>query len=121
MATKEQRDAAIASAAQTVRRLNLRGTETAMKGSTYIKVGETRRSMDEKRKQKEIKATLYVNGALVCEVMPVCSADDDTPEGSAIAALWLKFEQTVGQDIRRSRPQEKDGPTASERRTPSRS
>jgi transcriptional regulator of aromatic amino acid metabolism len=76
-----------------------------MKGSTYIRVAETRRSIAEKRRAKEIKATLYVNGALVCEVMPICSAEDDNPEGTAIALLWLAFEQRVGQDIRRDRPQ----------------
>lgn len=70
------------------------------KGDSYIKVNETRRSRDEMRKQKEIKATLHVNGRAVCEVLTVCGQEDQNPEGTAISMLWLKFQQDVGKDIR---------------------
>jgi hypothetical protein len=65
----------------------------------YIRVGETRRSKDERRQQKEIKATLYVNWKPVCDVIHICDATDEQPHGTAIAILWLRFEQAVGRNI----------------------
>lgn len=65
------------------------------KPSNYIKVGETKRSKDEQRRQKEIKATLYINNAWVCDVEVITSQEDKDPHGSAIAILMLKFNQML--------------------------
>lgn len=65
----------------------------------YIRVGETRRSISEKRQQKEVKATLYVNWKPVCEVIHICDAVDSRPHSTTIAILWLRFQQAVGQNI----------------------
>jgi hypothetical protein len=97
MATKEQRRSAIEHAADYVKRHNLRGDQPMTpRPDCYIKASETRRSIAEKRKQKEIKATLYVFQRPVCEILANTSQDDQSPHGSAIALLWLKFQQQVG-------------------------